>query len=618
MAKPILYFTFANQDNSHLNLLKTEMDQLKDILRPLEQREFIKMEREESTTTEDLVKTFSAYPDQINIFHYAGHAGGQQLELEGGHAHAEGLSKILGEQKKLHLVFLNGCSTQGQVEALLKLGVKAIIATSVPIADRKAMDFSTAFYRALAGKRSIKSAFEFAKATILTKYQESPQFQINRGLDIEDPNEEKIEMPWGLFYQDEAVLQWRLPYYREVGLPTDMINYIGKSFKLNRYIVMVLDEMCRYNKDIYHQMIEVIDGEEKKRDSSTYPDLVIKNFPWIIGSQIQLLRQKNQANQERLDQLLSTYLITSIVLYYILLSNLWDEKRRLGFSLPKDFNAHYLPEKDTLLRIDFLKRMGEIASIMQENNAAFFVPELEKIRQDLMGETHLAKAHTYLEKLRSTHQKISADALEKTCITAEQAVAVVLQAAAFLADYRMLTVRNISIDNPRYGKQSYEHNLGALHAIVNTSLSLYEDDAQRRKSTYSNCKSIVLTPSEKDLSQTLNLSPFFIDKNTYLNKEHIDLYFLGYREKGHYHYLAVKHNIFIALQNEKGTDIIDTSMSQEDFEEGRNINRQEANADDFGFGEAFGFREEEVMTQDRAKVFVLLEDQLEQFQTDFS
>ncbi|GJM32719.1 MAG: hypothetical protein DHS20C18_17200 [Saprospiraceae bacterium] len=618
MAKSTLYFTFANQEDRHLDLLKTEMDQLKDILRPLEQREFIKIEREESTTTEDLVKTFSAFPDQIMIFHYAGHAGSRQLELEGGSANAKGLAGLLGEQKNLQLVFLNGCSTKGQVAALLQLGVKAVIATSVPIADQKAVDFSSAFYRALANKRSIKRAFEFARESLLVKYKEVPEISIKRGLDLDDESDEEELMPWVLYFQDEAAISWRLPYYREVGLPNDMINYIGKSFKVNRYIVMVLDEMCRYNKDIYHQMIEVVDGEEVKRDSSNYPDLVIKNFPWIIGCQIQLLRQKNQANNERLDQLLSTYIITSMVLYYILLSDFWDEKRRLKFSLPKGFSAHKALSEDELLTTDFLVRVRDIAQQMQAQKASFFVPEIESISQNLASETHLAKAHSYLEQLRKQRSSITQDALEKTCLTAEQAVAVVLKSVAFLADYRMLTVRNISIDNPRYGQQTYELNLGALHAIVNTSLSMYEDDAQRRKETYSNCKSIVLTPSEKDLSQTLNLSPFFIDKNTFLNKEHIDLYFFGFKNQDQYHYLAVKHNIFIALQNEKGTDIIDTTMSQEDFEEGRNINRHKESEDDFGFGEAFGFKEEEVTTQERAKVFALIEDQFEQFQTDFS
>ena len=154
---------------------------------------------------------------------------------------------------------------------------------------------------------------------------------------------------------------------------------------------------------------------------------------------------------------------------------------------------------------------------------------------------------------------------------------------------------------------------------MNTSLSLYEDVDKKRKSHFANCKSIVLTPSEKDMSETLNLSPFIIDKNTFLDNNHIDLFLYAYEGDGHYHYLAVKHSLFVALENEKGTDIIDTSMTSKDFEEGRNINRDEAKLeDDFGFSEAFGFDEHEDQIEESPKVFAILEDQFEQFKTDLT
>jgi hypothetical protein len=182
----------------------------------------------------------------------------------------------------------------------------------------------------------------------------------------------------------------------------------------------------------------------------------------------------------------------------------------------------------------------------------------------------------------------------------------------------MLTVRNISIDNPRYGAETYELNFGALNAIVSTSLSLYEDSDKRRKENYSNCKSIVLTPDENDLSQALNLSPFVIDKNTFLQNEHIDLFIYGYEEDGYHHYLAVKHSIFLALENEKGTDIIDTGMTMADFAEGRNINKQIEAADDLGFGDAFGFGDTATATEESPKVFTLLDTQFAQLKTDLS
>lgn len=622
MNQPILYFTFANQTDDHLPQLKKEIDDVKDILRPLESRGFIQLEREESTTIQDIIKTLSAYPDRISIFHYAGHAGGKTLELEAGAGQAKGLAQLLGEQANLQLVFLNGCSTQDQVQQLFNAGVKSVIATSVPIGDEKAVRFAGAFYRALANKRSIKLAFEFAKAALETEYRDSPEIEVKRGIGLEEDDSHPETLPWTLYTQAshaEAVLAWRLPYYREVGLPSHMIQFIGQQFKVNRYIVLVLDEMCRYNKDIYSQMVEIRDGEEIKKDSSTYLDLVIQNFPWLIGSQIQLLRQFNRPDRQRLEQLLSTYLLTSLTLYYMLLSDLWDTKRRLGFSLPASFIDQLSQRKKEVLQKNYLEQFGEIARIMEQQEVEYFIPEIRHFHAQLTDtSTHLHKAWQHLEKTKQELSGITEDQVEKRCHTAEQALAVLLQKAAFLADYRMLTVRNISIDNPRYGQETYELNFGALNAIVSTSLSLYEDSDKRRKENYSNCKSIVLTPDENDLSQALNLSPFIIDKNTFLQNEHIDLFLYGYQEKEHYHYLAVKHSIFLALTNEKGTDQIDTSMTLADFSEGRNIKNELAEEDDFGFGEAFGFADTGTATQESPKIFTLLETQFEQLLTDLS
>ncbi|MCB0630161.1 MAG: CHAT domain-containing protein [Saprospiraceae bacterium] len=619
MTQPILYFTFANQEDDHLPKLKQEIDEIKEILRPLEQREFIKLEREESTTTADIIKTLAAYPDQIAVFHYAGHATGRSLELEDRSATSQGIASLLGAQSNLQLVFLNGCSTQAQVKQLFEAGVKAVIATSVPIGDEKAVLFAATFYRALANKRSIKMAFEFAKAAVELTHRDAPDFVIQRGVGM--MNEETEEVPWGLYVQEQfadAVLHWRLPYYREVGLPGHMLQFIGSQFKVNRYIVMVLDEMCRYNKDIYSQMVEVRDGEEVKKDSSTYLDLVIQNFPWLIGSQIQLLRQCNRPDRARLEQLLSTYLITGMTLYYILLSDFWDNKRQIGFSTPEEVPDYLHQKREELPGYDFLKRILVLAHTMQQGSVEFFLPEmigfLEKL-QDQSG--HLFKAWQYLERIKTDLSSVEEDKLEKICLTAEQALAVLLKEAAFLADYRMLTVRNISVDNPRYSKVLYDMGLGNLNALVNTSLSLYEDAEKRRKESYSNCKSVILTPDENDLRHALNLSPFVIDKNTFLNNEHIDLFLYAYETEGKYHYLAVKHSFYLALANEKGTDIIDTDMTLEDFNEGRNINKN-AKIDDLSFGDAFDFGDSATATQESPKVFDLLESQFEQLFTDLN
>lgn len=617
MSKPIIYLTFADQQDDHLPLLKEEISRLKELLRPLEKREFIRVERDESATVSEIESTLSAYPDQIAIFHYGGHAGGALLRLEDRDAQHRGLARWLGEQTSLRLVFLNGCSTMGQVNALLEAGAPAVIATSTPVADRRAVEFSEAFYKALAGKRTLRGAFEFARAGLMTRYRQGPEMDIVRGFAL--PEKEPDTLPWNLYVREkdaEAVLNWRLPYYREIGLPRDMIQYIGREVKLNRYIVLVLDAMCRYNKDIYSQMVEVVDGKEVKKDSSTYLDLVIRNFPWIIGSQIQLLRQHQQPDRSRLNQLLSTYRITTVLLYYLLLNDYWDQLRRYDWPRPGNLPVQPAQTPEAFLQTDFLKQTLRIHTRFLEHNRPPFLPEMGDLCRALQQEdSHLHRAWQYLETLSGSKEDMD---IQQSCLKAEQALAVLLRHAAFLADYRMLTIRGIGIDNPRYGEVTYELDLGALNAIVNTSLSLYEDDDKRRKQNYANCKSIVLAPNEGDLENALNLSPFIIDKNAYLDKSHIDLFLHCYEKEGQYYYAAVKHSIFEALENAKGTDIIHTGMTLEDFLEGRNITHGEQAEEDFGFAEAFGLEAESTATTQSTPVFELLKVQFAQFKSDFT
>jgi restriction system protein len=108
---------------------------------------------EERASLDRISKVFSNYPDRIAIFHVGGNSEPGRLLMESAFeampAFAEGLATLLGKQRDLKLVFLNGCSTQPQVQHLLDAGVPAVIATARPIVDSVARDFSLAFYRAL-------------------------------------------------------------------------------------------------------------------------------------------------------------------------------------------------------------------------------------------------------------------------------------------------------------------------------------------------------------------------------------------------------------------------------------------------------------------------------------
>ena len=151
--RPIVFLAFADA-RSDLSSLKVEGWSLKDQFDELKQRGVIAdLMVEERASLERIYAVFQKHRDRIAIFHFGGHADRDRLLLQSAFeprpAYADGLATLLGQQRGLKLVFLNGCSTRPQVKRLLDAGVPAVIATARPIDDAVATEFAVAFYQAL-------------------------------------------------------------------------------------------------------------------------------------------------------------------------------------------------------------------------------------------------------------------------------------------------------------------------------------------------------------------------------------------------------------------------------------------------------------------------------------
>ncbi|GAA0859870.1 CHAT domain-containing protein [Aliiglaciecola litoralis] len=220
---PVVFLAFANDQDRHLATLKEESRAIFQALQPLEQINALAIHREESAEFDELYADLLSYRDRIVIFHYAGHADGSTLQLEGGTGGAGGIAGLLGQQSSLKLVFLNGCATKNQVKLLHDAGVPAVIATAVKISDSKATKLSTAFYAALAEGHSIYEAFESARNYIEGKFATDNEVSIsvNRhpNFDFSDQDEPaSVEFAWTLYTRADAIddlEQWRLPSARE-------------------------------------------------------------------------------------------------------------------------------------------------------------------------------------------------------------------------------------------------------------------------------------------------------------------------------------------------------------------------------------------------------------------
>src|SRR2546421_332618 len=141
----------------------------------------------------DVQRLLMMYRPQI--VHFSGHASKKQKIILG---RVPGRGKQINRQalvdvfalyrEHLRLVFLNACFTRIQARSLSAV-IDYSIGSRKPIGDRESVNFAAAFYRALGFGRSVKEAFDSAKAEValanMTRAQGLELF-VRNGLDEND------------------------------------------------------------------------------------------------------------------------------------------------------------------------------------------------------------------------------------------------------------------------------------------------------------------------------------------------------------------------------------------------------------------------------------------------
>lgn len=204
--RPIFLFAFANDEAYRLRL-EAEERALREALAEADGRKQIEYKAIGQASLDDIFNAFNRLNNQVCLFHYGGHSDSQFLHLRGPHARSRSLATLMGQQKYLKLVFLNGCSNRAQVKALFAGGVPAVIATNAPVGDGDARQLAEQFYKALAGGKTIRQAFEVAAGYVKN---EKPELDIScRGFGLPD-HEQGNAFAWGLYAQNEATLDWHI------------------------------------------------------------------------------------------------------------------------------------------------------------------------------------------------------------------------------------------------------------------------------------------------------------------------------------------------------------------------------------------------------------------------
>ena len=213
-ALPVIFLAFANDRTDGIRYLRNLPEELRQVRSRLERTRRCEVVVRPNATLREVLDVFQdeRYRDRISIFHFGGHAGGYQLLMENSVgepdvAFAAGFAEFLCAQPALKLVFLNGCSTVGQVGSLVSKGIPVAIATSDAIDDKIATEFASRFYGGLSIGQGIQDAFESAAAAVKSIAGSQPRAMRRSSAEHYD------SWPWEVHVSDRspAAASWSLP-----------------------------------------------------------------------------------------------------------------------------------------------------------------------------------------------------------------------------------------------------------------------------------------------------------------------------------------------------------------------------------------------------------------------
>ncbi|MEY4134269.1 MAG: hypothetical protein RL386_619 [Bacteroidota bacterium] len=552
----VLYFAFSNSQTDPLPNLQAEYTDLQDILSPRAYRQHYFLKMHPFSTIAQVCSTIALYRERLFLFHYSGHADRDILLLEEELARAEGLVQLLGNCPQLKLVFLNGCSTDGMVEALLRAGVKAVIATSAKVDDKTAHTFSNTFYAAMERGETLDKAFDLAKATLQT----GTAITIHRGIMM--PGDDPKQAKWGLFYtpeQETTAVNTKLP--EATVAPPD------PNFEPNRQLLDTLfatlaevHPKVRGLQELEARGEHVEEGDKQKEILNALPIPIAEHLRKLLCPVGTETDGFDQVGLRRLEQITTVYQMAMELLAFTLIAQVWEvllDQEEAAGSFPQEMQdslrAFFATPQADRKSFDYIPLIRQLRRYLDDRKVAYFIQELGTLTDWFQEKAAFAAACDYLFFVR---RQISAGLIgnadiPEMCRRAEHSLSLFLADLGFLAKYTLASVKDIDIRKYRHQKQAtYNHALVKLMRVMgkleenkyvldkfldNRSVMLVKDQGMRFDS-----KTRQFYGQELAF---LSLAPFVIDENAFIENTDISkLYFFQYLDaaNGRYYFKHVK------------------------------------------------------------------------------
>jgi hypothetical protein len=280
--------------------------------------------------------------------------------------------------------------------------------------------------------------------------------------------------------------------------------------QLNEDLIrIVFDEMLKHKASLAKMALDDEEDEEIT-DFRVLADLVTKNFPWPVGVELRRLfsGSMRQLDRMRLDQIFKTIERAMQFLSFVMLSQMVKEKDTGKLSIPDSFSKEFSNRFLVLSMGNFSWLIRGIGNIFGEQKVEWFMPE--------MGESFNNKFYNALdfwipERNEIGHYQINLtqEDIEKRCVEYEEKLTFILQKIAFLAKYKLVSVKEIKVIKSKVKEADFHHVID----LLNSSDSDFKAK-EFHEPSFTESQSVLLMKTMKSLNEYLNLSPLIIDTST--------------------------------------------------------------------------------------------------------
>lgn len=552
MPKPTILIFYANSPNQvHLNQLAEEGKKIQLLLNNVSGREY-EVTLNPCSKVEDIIDQLNVDNREVEIIHYAGHSNGESISFEDIVIEAGSLATKL-KNHKTKLVFINGCSSKGQVKFFQDGGIPYVIATSRPIEDEKATWVATQFYLYLTLRKSIKEALdEVVKDSQLLK--KGIDLSVHRGLGHTDRLE--TNLAWGLYPLDDQP-DYLLAIH---ALQQASANEVKHSAFLQNIIRSLKNNNSPIDQN-YQKTIKTLDGIGGVSDKTILKDL-LKILPYPLGIRLQQINGKPLTEDSISDyyrELLYDYtFFFETLLHYttsIILCQIWQRNPEQGnnekYKLLREFvTANRLSqsfEEYKTVIVTGIELLGELGFTdgLATNN---LIPNYLK-SQSFQDASIFFNAHKsyYWNKVR-----LPSEIVIPQCYEAQKFLSECFKYFSYVIENNLTAVREIKVMNYRYIQTQFANSIAQLVGADGTPDSQMEEEPMENKS--------ILYFAESQFSNTtksLNLFPFLLDRNVFTQQTatEVDLYlFIGFCEDVMLNALSVTKQstpcyYFVSLKN---------------------------------------------------------------------